>query len=83
MRQLLEEAFERVYLQLDESGSQKHRIGVDVSEPDHPNVTMRKEKKTKFVVVGADSKEDAMSKAKSFYQKKGYKVHDSFHHSEV
>jgi hypothetical protein len=61
----------------------KHRVAVTVSEPDHPAVTQRKETKEKFVRVTADSKEDAVAKAKAHYKKQGYKVHGAEYHSEL
>lgn len=61
----------------------KHRVAVTVSEPDHPAVTQRKEQVQKFVRVTADSKDDAVEKAKKHYRKSGYKVHDAEYHSEI
>lgn len=58
----------------------KHRIGVTVSEPDHPMVSKRKEKVQKFVIVTHSSnKEGAKAVGEKFYKKKGYRVHDSHH----
>lgn len=58
----------------------KHRIGVTVSEPDHPMVSKRKEKVQKFVIVThSDNKEGARAVGEKFYKKKGYRVHDSYH----
>jgi len=58
----------------------KHRIGVTVSEPDHPMVSKRKEKIQKFVIVThSDNKEGARTVGEKFYKKKGYRVHDSWH----
>jgi hypothetical protein len=68
--------------ELSESSS-KHRVGVTVSEPDHPMVSKRKETQQKFVKVSAASKEDAVAKAKKFYSKQGYHVHGAEHHSMV
>jgi hypothetical protein len=61
----------------------KHRVAVTVSEPDHPTVTQRKEQVQKFVRVAADSKDDAINKAKAHYKKQGYKVHGAEYHSEI
>jgi hypothetical protein len=60
-----------------------HVVGATLSEPHHSMVTKRSETQMRKVKVKADSKEHAVQKAKSFYQKKGYKVHDTFHHSQV
>jgi len=60
-----------------------HVVGATLSEPNHSMVTKRSETQMRKVKVKADSKEHAVQKAKSFYQKKGYKVHDTFHHSQV
>lgn len=58
----------------------KHRIGVTVSEPDHPMVSKRKEKVQKFVIVTHSSnKEGAKAVGEKYYKKKGYRVHDSHH----
>lgn len=58
-----------------------HRISVTVSDPNHPAVTKRKEQIQKFAKVPheAADKEGAIAKAKSFYQKRGYKVHSAEH----
>jgi hypothetical protein len=58
----------------------KHRIGVTVSDPDHPMVSKRKEKMQKFVVVThSDNKDGAKKVGEKFYKKKGFIVHDSHH----
>ena len=58
----------------------KHRIGVTVSDPNHPMVSMRKEKQLKFVRVShSDNKEGARKVGEKHFTKKGYKVHDSHH----
>lgn len=67
----------------EETTIQKHRVGVVVSEPDHPAVSMRKATKQKFVKLNAGSKEEAVNKAKAFYKKQGYKVHSAEHHSTI
>lgn len=66
-----------------------HRVAVTVSEPDHPAVTKRDEKKQKFIKV-SDHREDksvAVERAKKHYARKGYKVHSAEHvgmvHEEV
>ena len=63
------------------AGTAKHRVGVTVSEKDHPMVSKRLEKQQKFVKVSAGSKEEAVTKAKKFYSKQGYHVHGAEHHS--
>jgi hypothetical protein len=70
-------------VQIEEATMQAHKIGVTVSDPNHTSVSQRKEKVQKSVIVKATDKGDAQAKAESFYKKKGYKVHDSFHHSVV
>jgi hypothetical protein len=58
----------------------KHRIGVTVSDPDHPMVSKRKEKMQKFVVVThSDNKDGAKKVGEKFYKKRGLIVHDSHH----
>jgi hypothetical protein len=58
----------------------KHRIGVTVSDPDHPMVSKRKEKMQKFVnVTHSDNKDGAKKVGEKFYKKKGFIVHDSHH----
>ena len=69
--------------ELDEATLQAHKVGVTVSDPNHTSVSQRKEKVQKSVIVKATDKGEAQAKAESFYKKKGYKVHDSFHHSVV
>lgn len=68
-------------VQLDEATQQSHKVSVTVSDPHHTMVSMRKEKIEKRVIVKAADKDEARAKAEAFYKKKGYKVHDSFHHS--
>lgn len=60
-------------------GTEKHRVSVTVSEPDHPAVSMRDATKEKFVRITADNKESAVEKAKAHYKKAGYKVHSAEH----
>lgn len=64
-----------------EAAQAKHRVSVTVSEKDHPMISKRLEKQQKFVKVSADSKEEAVSRAKKFYTKQGYHVHSAEHHS--
>lgn len=59
----------------------KHKVSVTVSEKDHPMVSKRLEKQQKRVVVTADSKDEAVARAKKFYSKQGYHVHDAEYHS--
>lgn len=66
---------------VSEAAQAKHRVGVTVSEKDHPMVSKRLEKRQKFVKVSASSKEEAVTKAKKFYSKQGYHVHGAEHHS--
>lgn len=58
-----------------------HKIGVTVSDPKHTMVSKRSEQIQKRVIVKSHTKEGAVEKAKEFYKKRGYKVHDAFHHS--
>lgn len=62
---------------------QNHKVNVTVSDPNHQAVSQRKEKIAKRVIVKSHTKEGAVEKAKEFYKKKGYKVHDAEHHSIV
>lgn len=65
----------------------KHRVSVTVSDPNHTAVSKRKEQTLKTVRVSAENGSDAVTKAKAFYKKQGYKVHDAAHagmvHEEV
>jgi len=61
----------------------KHKVSVTVSEKDHPMVSKRLEKQQKFVKVSADSKEEAVARAKKFYTKQGYYVHNAEYHSAM
>lgn len=60
-----------------------HIVGATVTDPNHTMVTKRKEAVLRHAKIKADSKEQAVTKAWNLYQKKGYKVHDVFHHSQV
>lgn len=62
-------------------GANQHKVSVTVSEKDHPMVSKRLEKQQKRVIVSADSKEEAVVRAKKFYTKQGYHVHDAEYHS--
>ena len=56
----------------------KHRIGLTVTDPNHPMVSKRKETIQKTVRVTGDDREKAIDSAIAHYKRKGYKVHD--HH---
>lgn len=60
-----------------------HRIGVTVSDADHPAVTKRKELIQKFVRVTAHDKDSAVAIGKKHFAKKGWKVHDASHSGMV
>jgi hypothetical protein len=60
-----------------------HRIGVTVSDSDHPAVTKRKELIQKFVRVTAHDKDRAIEIGKKHFAKKGWKVHDASHSGMV
>ena len=66
-----------------EALTKKHLVNVTVSDPNHPAVSRRSDTFFKRVKVGATSKEHAIDRAKAFYKKRGYKVHDAEHHSEL
>ena len=59
-------------------GEAVHRIGLTVTDPDHPMVSKRKETIQKTVRVTSDSKDNAIKSAIAHHKRKGYKVHD--HH---
>lgn len=61
------------------SSALKHRVGVTVLDPNEPMVAKRKEQIQKKVVVTADDIDSAITKAKSYYKKKGYKVVDAWY----
>lgn len=65
---------------LSEAADQ-HKVVVTVSEKDHPMVSKRLEKQQKRVIVSAKDKDEAVAKAKKFYTKQGYHVHDAEYHS--
>jgi len=56
----------------------KHRIGLTVTDPNHPMVSKRGETYQKTVRVNGPDKEKAINSAIAHYRRKGYKVHD--HH---
>lgn len=56
----------------------KHRIGLTVTDPNHPMVSKRKETIQKTVRVSGEDREKAINSAIAHYKRKGYKVHD--HH---
>lgn len=55
-----------------------HRIGLTVTDPNHPMVSKRKETIQKTVRVTGDDREKAINTAIAHHKRKGYKVHD--HH---
>jgi hypothetical protein len=55
-----------------------HRIGLTVTDPNHPMVSKRGETYHKTVRVKGDDREKAINGAIAHYRRKGYKVHD--HH---
>lgn len=54
----------------------KHVIGVTISDPNHPMVSQRNEKKMRKAKVSAVDKDTAINTAISYYKKRGMKVHD-------
>ena len=56
----------------------KHRIGLTVTDPNHPMVSKRNEPIQKTVRVPGDDPAKAINAAIAHYRRKGYKVHD--HH---
>ena len=55
-----------------------HRIGVTVTDPNHPMVSKRGETIQKSIRVTHADRDAAINRAIAHYRKKGYKVHD--HH---
>jgi len=55
-----------------------HRIGLTVTDPNHPMVSKRKETIQKTIRIKGDDRETAIKGAIAHYKRKGYKVHD--HH---
>lgn len=60
-----------------------HIVGVTLSEPNHPMVTKRTETQFRHASVRANHRDEAVEKARQHYKRRGYKVHDVFHHSTV
>jgi hypothetical protein len=60
------------------SGPVTHRIGLTVTDPNHPMVSKRKETYQKSVRVTGPDREKAINSAIAHARRKGYKVHD--HH---
>lgn len=60
------------------SGPVTHRIGLTVTDPNHPMVSKRGETYQKTVRVTGNDREDAINQAIAHHRRKGYKVHD--HH---
>ena len=58
------------------AGATKHRIGLTVTDPNHPMVSKRGETYQKSVRVTGDDREKAINSAIAHYRRKGYKVHD-------
>lgn len=65
--------------EVEQVTEQKHRVAVTVSDPYHTAVTKRKEQIQKFVRLTADNERHAVEKAKAYYKKRGYKIHDALH----
>jgi len=63
---------------VNESFKATHRIGLTVTDPNHPMVSKRGETYQKSVRVSGDDREKAINSAIAHYRRKGYKVHD--HH---
>lgn len=55
-----------------------HRIGLTVTDPNHPMISKRKETIQKTVRMPGEDRENAIKRAIAHYRRKGYKVHD--HH---
>jgi len=55
-----------------------HRIGLTVTDPNHPMVSKRGETYQKSVRVTGEDREKAINSAIAHYRRKGYQVHD--HH---
>lgn len=63
---------------ISEGTTTKHRIGLTVTDPNHPMVSKRDEPIQKTVRVPGDDPAKAINAAIAHYRRKGYKVHD--HH---
>ena len=92
MSTLEEETFADLYdylVELEESeknleegaeiNEEKHRVLVTISDPHHPMVSMRNTQKQKFIRVTAADKNAAVQKARDYYKKQNYKVHNAVH----
>jgi hypothetical protein len=80
-RMLKENPPEAFGVGVDESvGPVTHRIGVTVTDPNHPMVSKRKEtiQKSIRITQNVSNREAAINQAIAHYRRKGYKVHD--HH---
>ena len=65
--------------EVDEAtGPVTHRIGLTVTDPNHPMVSKRGETYQKSVRVTGPDREAAINQAIAHHRRKGYKVHD--HH---
>ena len=62
----------------ENTGPVTHRIGLTVTDPNHPMVSKRKETYQKTVRVTGPDREKAINSAIAHARRKGYKVHD--HH---
>lgn len=62
----------------ENTGPVTHRIGLTVTDPNHPMVSKRGETIQKTVRVTGDDREKAINSAIAHLRRKGYKVHD--HH---
>ena len=62
----------------ENTGPVTHRIGLTVTDPNHPMVSKRGETIQKTVRVKGDDREKAINGAIAHLRRKGYKVHD--HH---
>jgi len=62
----------------ESTGKTVHRIGLTVTDPNHPMVSKRGETYQKSVRVTGEDREKAINSAIAHYRRKGFKVHD--HH---
>jgi hypothetical protein len=64
----------------ENTGPVTHRIGLTVTDPNHPMVSKRKEPYQKSIRItqNVSDREAAINQAIAHYRRKGYKVHD--HH---
>lgn len=61
----------------------KHKVIVTLSDPDHTAVSKRKETIQRRATVTAPNRQAAIDGAIRFYKKQGYKVHDAEYHSPI